>query len=134
MAQNDPSKSIETSTDTGSLDDKPDDKATDDIADANTAPEWEPFLVVVDKLIKLTEDGYKKEPIEASKILLEKIISELENLKSMFVELEHCSKSLPEEYSKKLISHKPDFIAVLNSFMTTVYKCKSQLNVFCECL
>ena len=70
MAQNDPYKTTE--TDTGSIGDKPDDKTTDDITDSKTVPEWEQFLVVVDKLIKFTKDGYKKEPIEVSKILLEK--------------------------------------------------------------
>ena len=127
MAQNNPSQ------DTENLDDKVDDKATNDIADAKTVPKWELFSVVIDTLIKLTEHGYNKEPTEASRILLEKIISELDDLKSLFIVLEYCNKSLPEEYSEKIISHQPNFIAVLNSFMTTVYKCKSHA-VMRDCL
>ena len=107
-------------------DDKINDKADDktDEANNNTIPEWESFSVAMNTLIKLTEHGYNKEPIEASKSLLEKVIDELDNLESLFVELERSKKSLMEEYCEKIISHDQNFVATLNSFMATVYKCK----------
>ena len=108
------------------IDDKKDDKVDDKIdeADHQPIPEWEPFSVAMNTLVKLTEHGYNKEPVEVSKSLLEKVIGELDNLKSMFVELECSKKSLMEEYCEKIISHDPNFVTTLNSFMTTVYKCK----------
>ena len=108
------------------IDDKKDDKADDKIdeADHQPIPEWKPFSVTMNTLVKLTEHGYDKEPAEVSKSLLEKVIGELDNLKSMFIELECSKKSLMEEYCEKIISHDPNFVTTLNSFMTTVYKCK----------
>ena len=112
------------------IDNKKDDKVVDKIddkideADHQPIPEWEPFSVVMNTLVKLTEHGYNKEPVEVSKSLLEKVIGELDNLKSMFVELECSKKSLMEEYCEKIISHDPNFVTTLNSFMMTVYKCK----------
>ena len=112
--------------------DKADDKLDDKTDEANnkTIPEWEPFSVAMYTLVELTEHGYSKEPIEASKSLLEKVIDELDNLESMFVELERSRKSLMEEYCEKIISHDPNFVATLNSFMTTVYKCKLMYECF----
>ena len=112
--------------------DKTDDKSDDktDKANNKTIPEWEPFSVAMNTLVELTEHGYSKEPIEASKSLLEKVIDELDNLESMFVELERSEKSLMEEYCEKIISHDPNFVATLNSFMATVYKCKLMYECF----
>jgi len=102
----------------------------DDTSDNKPVPQWEPFSVIINTLINLTEHGYTKEPVEVSKSLLENVISELDNLQSMFTELEACDDSLMEDYSEKIISLKPNFIPTLNSFMTTVYKCKFE--VFCR--